>query len=121
MGRRPPSHTQKANASGLLELTEQGVYEIRSAGASGSHPLAFAVNIDPAEADLTALDPRELIASVTGHATPVVAEDAASAPISRQESEKRQSLWWNLMLAGLLLLAAETAIANRLSRKEKFL
>ena len=41
--------------------------------------------------------------------------------MTREESEKRQSLWWYLLLAGLMLLAAETMIANRLSRKEKFL
>jgi hypothetical protein len=30
-------------------------------------------------------------------------------------------LWWYLLFTGLLLLAAESAIANHLSRKEKFL
>jgi hypothetical protein len=30
-------------------------------------------------------------------------------------------LWWYLLLAGLLLLAAETVIANRLSKTERFL
>jgi hypothetical protein len=41
--------------------------------------------------------------------------------MTREEVERRQGLWWYLLLAGLLLLAAETAIANRLSRNEKFL
>ena len=36
-------------------------------------------------------------------------------------AEKRQALWWYLLLGGLMLLAAETAISNHLSRKEKFL
>jgi hypothetical protein len=41
--------------------------------------------------------------------------------MTREEAEKRQGLWWYLLLVGLALLAAETAIANRLSRNEKFL
>ena len=106
---------------GLLELNEQGVYEIRSTGAGGGRPEAIAVNIDPAESDLSAIDPRELVAAVTGHATPTAAQPGASQEMTREESERRQSLWWYLLMTGLLLLAAETVISNHLSRKEKFL
>jgi hypothetical protein len=106
---------------GLLELNEQGIYEIRSTGAAGGRPEAIAVNIDPAESDLSAIDPRELVAAVTGHATPTAAAPAQSQEMTREESERRQSLWWYLLMAGLLLLAAETVISNHLSRKEKFL
>jgi hypothetical protein len=41
--------------------------------------------------------------------------------VTREEAERRQGLWWYLLLTGLLLLAVESAIANRLSRNEKFL
>src|SRR6185369_8112139 len=103
---------------GLLELSEQGVYEVRSAGVASGRPEAIAVNLDPAESDLSPIDPRELVAAVTGHATPVAAQPAATQEMTREESERRQVLWWYLMLAGLLLLAAETVISNHLSRKE---
>ena len=106
---------------GLLELNEQGIYEIRSTGAAGGRPEAIAVNIDPAESDLSAVDPRELVAAVTGHATPTAVQPAASQEMTREESERRQSLWWYLLMTGLLLLAADTVISNHLSRKEKFL
>src|SRR3954470_23867666 len=106
---------------GLLELNEQGIYEIRSTGAVSRRPEAIAVNIDPAESDLSAIDPRELVAAVTGHATPTAAQPAQSQEMTREESERRQSLWWYLLMTGLLLLAAETVISNHLSRKEKFL
>jgi hypothetical protein len=106
---------------GLLELNEQGIYEIRSTGAAGGRPEAIAVNIDPAESDLSAVDPRELVAAVTGHATPTAVQPAESQEMTREESERRQSLWWYLLMTGLLLLAAETVISNHLSRKEKFL
>ena len=106
---------------GLLELDEQGVYEVRSTAAAGARPEAIAVNLDPAESDLSPIDPRELVAAVTGRATPVAAGQAPTADMTREESERRQSLWWYLLLAGLLVLAAETAISNHLSRKETFL
>jgi aerotolerance regulator-like protein/VWA domain-containing protein len=107
---------------GLIELDEQGVYEVRPTGAPGAKPEAIAVNLDPAESDLLAIDPRELVAAVTGHATPVeVQQPQAPAEMTREEAERRQALWWYLLLAGMLLLAAETVIANRLSQKERFL
>ncbi|HWF86078.1 MAG TPA: BatA domain-containing protein [Vicinamibacterales bacterium] len=125
--------SQAAGAAGLVELNEQGTYEIRGAAVPGAaapgagvvpgaanRPRAIAVNLDPAESDLTPLDPRELVAAVTGHATPVAAQPLAPEA-TREDAEKRQALWWYLLLTGLLLLAAETTIANRLSRREKFL
>jgi hypothetical protein len=116
---------QKAGAPGVFELNEQGTYEVRSAAgaadAAVKRPEAIAVNLDPAESDLTPLDTRELVAAVTGHATPSGNESAAPVEVTREESEKRQALWWYLLLVGMLLLAVETAVANRLSRREKFL
>ena len=58
---------------------------------------------------------------MTGHATPASAQAAEPQEMTREEAERRQSLWWYLLMAGLLLLAVETVISNRLSRKEKFL
>ncbi|HEY2904451.1 MAG TPA: BatA domain-containing protein [Vicinamibacterales bacterium] len=114
--------TQKAGAA-IVELNEQGTYEVRAAAgaAATARPEAIAVNLDPAESDLAPLDTRELVAAVTGHATPSGNEPAAPVEVTREESEKRQALWWYLLLAGMLLLAAETVVANRLSAREKFL
>jgi hypothetical protein len=108
--------------SGVLELTEQGIYEIRTTGAAANaRPEAIAVDLDPAESDLAPLDPQELVAFVTGHAAAETPEPAATQEMTREEAERRQSLWWYLLMGGLGLLALESAIANRLSRKEKFL
>lgn len=109
------------NVAGLVELNEQGIYELRSTNAASGRPDAVAVNLDPAESELDALDPTELVASVTGHAVANEGAPTATQEVTREEMERRQSLWWYLLVAGLLLLATETAIANRLSRKEKFL
>jgi hypothetical protein len=120
-GERISQSSTGEGGDGLLELNEQGIYEIRSTGAASGRPEAIAVNIDPAESDLSPIDPRELVAAVTGHATPAAAPPEQSQEMTREESERRQSLWWYLLMTGLLLLAAETVIANHLSRKEKFL
>ena len=45
----------------FLELDEQGFYELRSTGAAETRPPAVAVDIDPAESDLSAMDPREFV------------------------------------------------------------
>ncbi len=114
--------TQKAGSPGLLELNEQGIYEVRAAGATSGKPQAIAVNIDAAEADLAPLDPKELVASVTGHANPDTLDTSEpGTAVPKEDTERRQALWWYLLFAGMLLLAAETVVSNRLSRKEKFL
>jgi aerotolerance regulator-like protein/VWA domain-containing protein len=121
-GERQNRSSAGEGAEGLLELNEQGIYEIRAAVASGGRPEVIAVNMDPTESDLTPMDPGELVAAVTGRASQGAAQAAAETPeMTREEAERRQSLWWYLLLTGLVLLGVETVIANRLSRKEKFL
>jgi hypothetical protein len=101
-----------------ISLKDQGFYEIRPQGRGDAvRSLAVAVNVDLAEADLTPMDPQEVVAAVT--ATP----PDGSAPrrttreteLSRVAQEKSQSLWWVLLLSAFLILIAETVISNRLS------
>jgi hypothetical protein len=121
-GQRLTPSAASQNVPGLIELNEQGIYDIRPATSVGSaRPEPVAVNLDPAESDLSALDPSELVASVTGHASSTAVEASGSQEMTREETERRQGLWWYLLLVGLLLLATEMVIANRLSRHEKFL
>jgi hypothetical protein len=79
------------------------------------------VNLDPAESDLARMDPQELVAAVVGRATPLDARPETAEELSPQDAEKRQGLWWYLLAAGLLLLAAETVVGNELSKRERFL
>jgi hypothetical protein len=110
-----------ATEPGVLELNEHGIYEIRSASNSSGRPDRIAVNLDPTESDLTPLDPRELVAAVTGRATPTATPQEAPSELTAEDAERRQGIWWYLLVAGLLLLATEMVVANRLSRHEKFL
>jgi hypothetical protein len=75
------------------------------------------VNVDTTESDLTLLDPQELVAAVTGRARASDPQTAAEIPELRPaDLERRQAIWWYLLLTGVLLLAGETWLSNRLSR-----
>jgi hypothetical protein len=100
----------------FLELDEQGFYELRSTGAAETRPPAVAVDIDPAESDLSAMDPREFIAALTGRAGPDVDRTSAPDQVTPQDLERRQAIWWYLLFGGILLLATETILSNRISR-----
>jgi len=96
----------------VLALDEQGFYEIRSQGRETEAPLTVASNVDLAESDLTPMDPREVVAAATGHAGAASADALGGAPTAEAQ-ERAQKIWWNLLFAGLVLLAAETVLANR--------
>jgi hypothetical protein len=100
----------------FVELDEQGFYELRSAGAAEARPPAVAVDLDPAESDLSAMDTREFTAALTGRAAPEASRPKAAEPPTPQDLERRQAIWWYLLLGGVLLLATETILSNRISR-----
>jgi len=96
-----------------LRLDEAGFYTVRP-GASATSGLLLAVNPPAAESDLTAIDQEELVAAVS--ALPGGGEATAGgprAPREPSELERRQALWWYLLLMVGLVLAVETVLANR--------
>lgn len=118
----PSGERTQINATdpSILELTEHGTYEIRNAAMPSARPDRIAVNIDPAESDLTPVDTSELVAAATGRATQTTASVEGPAELTPEDAEKRQNLWWYLLLGGLALLVAELVVANRLSQNERF-
>ena len=96
----------------VLELTEQGFYEIRAQGRDAEPAAVVASNVDLAESDMTPLDPAEVSAAATGRAGGT-GENAATTPPSDDAQEGAQRIWWYLMFAGLLFLTAETVVGNR--------
>ena len=102
---------------GLIPLREQGFYEVRPEGTARGMGRRVAVNLDPAEANLARIDPEELKASVLASAGgPTVGTIASDAP-TREDTERRQTIWWYLLALAGVLLAAETLMSNRLSRR----
>jgi hypothetical protein len=114
----PSGARERVTASGpnhLVTLREQGFYELggRDTPAGSGRPIA--VNVDPAESDLSHLDPQEIVVAVTsddGLRQPGSDFNAATP----QDQENRQKVWWYLLLGALFLMAVETAMSNRLSR-----
>jgi hypothetical protein len=99
----------------VLELTEQGFYEVRAQGRDAAPPMTVASNIDLAESDLTPMDPQELAAGVLGHAGGAVPA-GTNVVTTDQEHERNQRVWWYLLFAGVVILGLETLIGNRISR-----
>jgi hypothetical protein len=96
----------------VLELAEQGFYEIRSQGKDAEPPIVVASNVDLRESDLTPMDPKELVAGALGRAGSLAPGEPEAVPTD-QAQEGAQRIWWYLLFAGLLLLGAETIVANR--------
>jgi len=98
-----------------VELTEQGFYELQRAGGR-SEPRVLAVNVDLAESDLASVEPELLTGAMVARAGADSTASAAEAA-TPLELERRQGMWWYLLVAVLLLLAGETLFSNRLSRR----
>jgi hypothetical protein len=103
-----------AAGSSALELGEQGFYEIRGSGRDAGPVIVAASNVSIAESDLTRMDPKELVAAVTGGDPTGSTSGADVLPDEAQELAQR--VWWYLLFAGILLLIAETVLAHRLTR-----
>ncbi len=100
---------------GALELNEQGFYDVRVQGSGADTATTLASNVDLTESDLAPLEPRELAAAVAGGAGGGLGGLANGRP-SDDAQARAQRLWWYLLVAGGLLLAAETLLSNRLSQ-----
>ena len=107
----------QAERAGFLTLAEQGFYEIRDATTTEDSPLTLAANVDLSEADLSTIDPEELASSVTGRTSNRAAgESGPVREFTSEDLERRQSVWWYLLILAFGLFVAETVVSNRLSR-----
>ena len=97
----------------FVRLEAAGFYELRpSRDEDEEAVLTIAVNVDPGEADLTTADPEEVAAGLTR----VGGAASDGAALGGAERQQGQNGWWFLLLAALAVLAAETALSNRLSQ-----
>ncbi|MDB4877617.1 MAG: double-transrane region domain protein [Gemmatimonadetes bacterium] len=114
----PSGARERVTATGanhLVTLREQGFYELRGRTTPTGSGRPIAVNVDPAESDLSHLDPPDVVVAVT-------AVDGQRQPGSDvntgtpQDQEQRQKIWWYLLLGAVVLMAVETVLSNRLSK-----
>jgi hypothetical protein len=99
----------------LVELEEQGFYELRRAGGPRGAATSVAVNLDLSESDLSRVDPQELVSAVA-HRGGTAGRTSRGGDLTPEEQERRQTMWWYLLAGALILLGAETVLSNRLSR-----
>lgn len=109
-GRRVPLDGE---GPGVVELQEPGFYEVRAQGRDAAPPVAVASNVDLSESDLSQMDPQEVVAAATGRAGGAAAA-GTNVVTSDAERERSQRGWWYLLFAGIVLLAVETVVGNRL-------
>jgi hypothetical protein len=109
-GRRLPLDDEGTD---VLELTEQGFYEVR--GDANQADAIVAANVDPAEADLTPMDPNEIRAAAVDAGAEATGTPAG-VPLTPEAREKNQRLWWYLLVVGILLLGADTLLSNRMAK-----
>ncbi|MBI4499917.1 MAG: hypothetical protein HY700_02030 [Gemmatimonadetes bacterium] len=99
----------------VLTVTEQGFYEVRRPGAAEPSQVV-AANLDLAESDLTPMDAAEFAAAVEPNHSSISAAEGTPARMAPEERERPQAIWWYLLVAAFLMLAAETFVGNQLSR-----
>jgi hypothetical protein len=97
----------------VLELTEQGFYEVRTAGTT-TDLAVVASNVDPAEGDLTPMDPKDIALAAAGD--PGQAGRGAPTVLTPEAQENNQRLWWYLLCVGTLVLGLDTLLSNRLAK-----
>jgi hypothetical protein len=99
----------------VVELSEQGFYELRAQATGGGPAATVAANVDLSESDLTPMDPREVAAAVTGR--PLDAEGGTqTAEMTDATREATQRVWWYMLFAAAIFLAAETVVSNRVTK-----
>jgi hypothetical protein len=109
-GRRVPLQDE---GSDVMELTEQGFYELRR---DQNDVAVVASNVDAAEADLTPMDPKEIVAAAIGAPGGTQGGGGAGIPLTPEAQERNQRLWWYLLVAGIVLLGVDTVMSNRMAK-----
>ncbi len=99
----------------VLELADQGFYDVREQGRQATLVTVVASNVELAESDQTAVDPAEIVAAVAGGSGGATS-GAERVPVPDAAQEGAQRIWWYLLFAGILLLTGESVLAHRLSR-----
>lgn len=111
-GQRRPIEEEGAD---VMQLDEAGFYELRRGGAQ-SDTAVVASNVDPAEADLTPLDPKEITAAALPQDGSAQGGPGSQVQLTPEAQEKNQRLWWYLLCAGIVLLGIDTVLSNRLAK-----
>jgi len=101
---------QRDSAGSAVPLADAGHYAVFSGSVTGEARGMVAVNAPGSEADLTPIDPKELLLGVRTSETLAAADSVAPTP---DALERRQSAWRFLIVVVALALIGETFMATR--------
>lgn len=93
----------------LVTGRQPGFYRLRYS----TRPDFAAVDLDSGEGDFTKLDFAAFVSGVTGGSGNAASREA-NRNFSNEEIENRQKVWWPLLFLALLLLVAESLVAQRI-------
>ncbi len=93
----------------LVTGRQPGFYRLRYS----TRPDFAAVDLDGGEGDFTKLDFAAFVSGVTGGSGNAGSREA-NRNFSNEEIENRQKVWWPLLFLALLLLVAESLVAQRI-------
>ena len=80
----------------------------------GKYRGTVASNVDPAEGDLTPMDPKDIALAAGG--APGTGGRGAATVLTPEAQENNQRLWWYLLCLGTLVLGVDTLLSNRLAK-----
>ncbi len=102
---------EQAGAPAPVQLSESGFYEVHGGGSQAI--VTIASNPDTSESNLAQLDTQEMRAALAGGAA-AGAASGETVTVAPEDQERRQNLWWYVLMAGFALLGLETFISNRM-------
>lgn len=106
------STTRVAGGRGALTFRLSGFHELHDSRVDGVPLATLAVNLPPAESDLTPMSPDELLLGVTELGATDATGDLAPAEVARAR-EARQANWRWVLLAVVAALVGEAFLASR--------
>ncbi len=103
-------HEELQDGSTFAKLDLIGFYEVRRGGQTGY----LAANSDARESDLTPMpaEDRDLLAGRAAAASASREVELAQEKPTREDAEKRQSLWWTVLVLAVLLAIVESFAGN---------
>jgi len=110
----PVGSADPDQAPDRVDLTDPGFYELAWSDSAGDRGTVFAANLDRTESDLSKIDAEELAAALSWSGAATSDLELGNA-VTREDREAAQSVWWYLLVLVFVVLAAETALSNRLS------
>jgi hypothetical protein len=101
----------RAGTPARLLLAERGFYAVRRADQHAGEAL-LAANVPSSEADPARVVPEQVARALASDSTaPPIVQAGMADPADR---ERGQRIWWYILLAVLVLFAAESGVAHRM-------